>query len=216
MKSHCSYLKYIALGDSLTVGVGASLFAPSFVSYYARLTEHTLRKPVCINVYAKSGIETDDVLMIVEDDTLHETIKQANIITLSAGGNDLIHASGSLQSIGSNEELVQSLKECRENIAHIVGIIKELKRNCGKPYIIRLLNLYNPFPHIRLADKWIHLFNQTLNGFDDGQLIRVANIYSVFKGKENQLLSRDGIHPNDRGYQAIAKCLSELGYEGID
>ncbi|MED4453605.1 GDSL-type esterase/lipase family protein [Metabacillus fastidiosus] len=215
MKDKHSYLKYAALGDSLTVGVGASLFAPGFVFYYARFIERNLCLPVRINVYAKSGIETGDVLEIVKTKALHEKINEANIITLSAGANDLINASRTFESTGNNEELMRSLKECRENIDHIMDVIKELKSNCGQPYMIRLLNLYNPFPDIQFADKWIQLFNRALNGFDDGHLIRVADIYSAFKGKEAELLSVDKVHPNDRGYQLIAKCLNDLGYEGI-
>lgn len=58
------YLTYLALGDSLTVGVGASFLAPGFVGRYKQITEEKLDKHVFTTIYAKSGIETGEVLKI--------------------------------------------------------------------------------------------------------------------------------------------------------
>lgn len=55
-------------------------------------------------------------------------------------------------------------------------------------------------------------FNRQLNSFDNGKTIRVADIYSVFKGRQEDLLSKDHIHPNNLGYQEIAHTLTQLGY----
>jgi lysophospholipase L1-like esterase len=104
-------LTYVALGDSLTVGVGASFLAPGFVARYVRLTEKELNKYVFADIYAKSGIETGGVLSIVESPALHEKIKRANMITISARGNDLIHASKKFAKTGNPTELTQSVKE---------------------------------------------------------------------------------------------------------
>jgi lysophospholipase L1-like esterase len=208
-----SYLTYVALGDSLTVGVGASFLAPGFVGRYIRLTEEKLNKHVFANIYAKSGIETGGVRKIVESPALHEKIKRANIITLSAGGNDLINASKDFVETGEITELTDSIKECHSNMVQIIRKINELKKECSIPYRVYLLNLYNPLPDIPLADKWVRLFNLHLNSFDNGSTIRVADLYSVFKGRQDELLSRrDHIHPNDFGYQEIAKTLFHIGY----
>jgi lysophospholipase L1-like esterase len=72
--------------------------------------------------------------------------------------------------------------------------------------------LYNPQPQIPLADKWVQLFNRQLNSFDNRSTIRVADLYSVFKGRQDEFLSRDQIHPNNLGYQVIANTLFSLGY----
>jgi lysophospholipase L1-like esterase len=206
-------LTYVALGDSLTVGVGASFLAPGFVGRYISLTEKELNKHVAADIYARSGIETGGVLTIVESPALHEKIKRANIITISAGGNDLINASQEFAESGDPTELAESVKECYSNMVKIMSIIHGLKKACGVPYRIYLLNLYNPLPQIPLADKWVRLFNRHLNSFDNGSTIRVADIYSAFKGRQDELLSRrDHIHPNDLGYQEIAYTLFHLGY----
>jgi lysophospholipase L1-like esterase len=170
-----TYLTYVALGDSLTVGVGASFLAPGFVGRYIRLTEEKLSKHVFADIYAKSGTETSGVRKIVESPALHEKIKRANIITLSAGGNDLINASKDFVETGEITELTDSIKECHSNMVQIIRKINELKKECSIPYRVYLLNLYNPLPDIPLADKWVRLFNRHLNSFDNGSTIRVAD-----------------------------------------
>ncbi|WP_226671569.1 GDSL-type esterase/lipase family protein [Metabacillus litoralis] len=206
------FVTYVALGDSLTVGVGASFLAPGFVGQYVRLLEKEQHVPVCTNIYAKSGIETDGVLNIIENQTVYNKIEHANIISISAGGNDLIQASKDFIESGEAAELAQSVKECHSNMVKIMTTIHRLKKECGVPYRIYLLNLYNPLPQIQLAEKWVKLFNQHLNSFHNGKTIFVADLYSVFKGKQEELLSRDRIHPNNLGYKKIAEQLIALGY----
>ncbi|MBM7604521.1 lysophospholipase L1-like esterase [Metabacillus crassostreae] len=212
---HQSFITYVALGDSLTVGVGASFLAPGFVGQYVRLIEKEKHVNVCTSIYARSGIETDGVLDIVESQALHSKIERANIITISAGGNDLIQASKDFIESGETAELVQSVKDCHSNMVRIMGTIHRLKQQCGIPYRVYLLNLYNPLPQIQLADKWVKLFNQHLNSFHNGKTILVADLYSAFQGRQDELLSRDRIHPNNLGYKMIAETLSELGYPAV-
>ncbi len=207
------YLTYLALGDSLTVGVGASFLAPGFVGRYKQITEEKLDKHVFTTIYAKSGIETGEVLKIVQNKWLHEKIRGANIITISAGGNDLIEASEEFIETGEVTEITESVKECIQNLTEIMSIIQQLKKDCGVPYRVYLLNLYNPLPQIPLADKWVQVINQKLNRFDNGSTIQVVNIYSTFDRRQSELLSkRDGIHPNNAGYQEIAETIIQRGY----
>ncbi len=78
--------------------------------------------------------------------------------------------------------------------------------------ILRLMNLYNPFIDIPIADEAIREFNSLINSFGRELNVKVADIYSVFKGNEKVLLSSGGVHPNSRGYYQIALAFSSLGY----
>ncbi|MDQ0231877.1 GDSL-type esterase/lipase family protein [Metabacillus malikii] len=207
------YLNYLALGDSLTVGVGASFLAPGFVAQYKRITEHKIKKQVLTAIHAKSGIETGEVLKMIQCHELQEKIICANIITITAGGNDLIEASEEFVETGMQTEIAESVKESRQNLNEVMSTIQELKKNCAVPYIVFLLNLYNPLPKVPLADKWVRTINRQLNGFDNGSSVRVVDIYSAFDGRQAELLSRrDGIHPNDSGYRKIAETIAQIGY----
>lgn len=110
-----------------------------------------------------------------------------------------------------DDVFLEALEMCKRNIPKIIEDIEKLKVNTNDPYIIRILNLYNPFPNVELADKRVHRFNNHINTIAKEEHVKVADIYNIFKGKEKELLSFDQIHPNDNGYKKIAESLHYLG-----
>lgn len=205
-------LHYAALGDSLTVGVGSSFLAPGFVGRYARMAGQELDAYVCTNVVARTGSTTGDVLRSMEHPYVRERLKEASIITITAGGNDLIQASREFARTKQEDVLFEALAKCKENMSEIVHNIYEYKHEAHAPFIIRIVDLYNPLPKLAPAVKWIQLFNQHIDDFSGHPHTEVAKIYSAFKHSLDEWLSSDGIHPNDRGYEHIAEVLHHLGY----
>jgi lysophospholipase L1-like esterase len=203
---------YIALGDSLTVGIGASIFLPGFVQRYQILAISELQEPVYVQTFAHPGFQSLDVLLELNNDLLMEQIKYADIITITAGGNDLIQAARKFEEDQNEEDFSIALKRCMDNYWKIIKTINTLKNDSVNPYIIRLIDLYNPFPENPLAEKWIKKFNLQLKNFVKVPYISVVQIDRVFKGHETDYLSIDGIHPNDRGYEKIAEALHYSGY----
>jgi lysophospholipase L1-like esterase len=203
---------YVALGDSLTVGVGAALFSPGFVQRYQRFAMDELHDLVYVQTHAHPGFQTADVLLELKNDLVREQLQSADIITITAGGNDLIEAARKYQDDKNEDDFSSALKKCMENYHKIMNEIKVLKKESINPYIIRLVDLYNPLPQDPLAEKWIKKFNSQLKGFVKAPFVSVAQIEKVFKGHETQYLSLDGVHPNDFGYEKIADVLNQLGY----
>lgn len=79
-------IKYAAIGDSLTVGVGDG-YGGGFVPGYGVLVQQSLKQPVVIKNMGVSGAATGDVLAIVNRDSDTRFILQAaDIITITAGG----------------------------------------------------------------------------------------------------------------------------------
>lgn len=72
--------------------------------------------------------------------------------------------------------------------------------------------MYNPFPNIPTSEEGIKTFNSLIDNFSQYKNVKVADIYSIFKGNEKALLTRDGIHPNSRGYYQMALAFHKLGY----
>lgn len=207
-------LLYVALGDSLTVGVG-SHFHPGFVPRYQRMIEEHLKRRVFVQMYARPGATTGDILTFMANPQVIYDLNRATIITLSAGGNDLIQAAESYLKTKEKKVLQEALQTAKKNVAAIMKEIKELKAKTGTPYMIRILDLYNPMPKVAIVDKWVRLFNSQLRkGCAQGNLA-VTNLYRAFKGKEEALLSIDKIHPNQKGYQVISEELNKLGYASI-
>lgn len=205
--------KYIALGDSLTVGVGKGIFSPGFVQLYERFINNDLQQQIKTRVFARSGATTKEVLKkIVMNPRIQEDVKEADIITLTAGGNNLISAVKQFEKEQKESVILQALEGCQRNMTDILAMIDNMKSGDKKVYIVRLVNLYNPFPSVELANKWVDLFNKHIDSFSTVEHVEVADLKYIFAGKEDSLLSKDRIHPNDAGYLEIAKALRQLGY----
>lgn len=203
---------YVALGDSLTVGVGATFFSPGFVQRYQRYAIDELQDLVNVQTHAHLGFQTEDVLLELKNDLVREEVQNADIITITAGGNDLIEAARKYQDDKNEKDFSFALRRCMENYHKIMKEINAIKNDSTTPYIIRLVDLYNPFPQDPLAEKWIKKFNSQLKRFVKAPFVSVAQIDKVFKGHETEYLSYDGLHPNNLGYEKIAEVLNQLGY----
>ncbi|MGF7048664.1 lysophospholipase L1-like esterase [Paenibacillus sp. DS2015] len=203
---------YTAIGDSLTVGYGA-LPGNGFVPTYRRLAEYHLQTSVTYDNLGVIGLTTQGQYDLISRNlTFRQSLQQANIITLSIGGNDLIRAA---RTTGvTSQHFNKALAHCQTNFEHIIKGLHQIKRNGNQRYIIRVIGLYNPLPQIEEASYYVQRFNQYIERFQSATL-EVANIYPLFYGRERELLSLDHIHPNSRGYRIIADQLNRLGYRPL-
>ncbi|MFD1739833.1 GDSL-type esterase/lipase family protein [Bacillus salitolerans] len=208
-------LEYIAIGDSLTVGVGIPLFESGFVEMYKYYAQKHMQKRVVIHKYAQTGATTGEVIDILNSTCVQQSVKKADMITITAGGNDMIDAAKRYLLEENKEILVAALKTSIQNLHTMVRTVDQFIQECEGPFIVRISNLYNPFPHERLMDKWINVYNHELQKITSHPTIKVVDLYSIFKNNETELLSNDGIHPNKKGYEMIASTLDQLSYEPL-
>lgn len=204
---------YTAIGDSLTTGFGA-LPGNGFVPVYRRMAESRLRtsiRPVNLGV---NGLTTDGMeRRLKEDYNYRLAVRDADIITLSIGGNDLIKAAKAAGTRPGDlpPHLDKALRNCKRNFSDIMGTLTQLKAGMPKPYIIRIVGLYNPYPRVDEATEWVRQFNRYAMGYSS-RVCGFASIYNEFSGNERGLLFIDHVHPNGRGYRVIADKLDSLGY----
>ena len=208
-----NHLRYLAIGDSLTAGIGVPLLDPGFDEYYRYLSQQIFKRRIAYQKNARSGATTDDVLKMLNSPTVTEAVNCANIITITAGGNDLINAAKKFLVNKDEESISYAIKQTVNNISKILEKIHHLDKQ--DQYILRLTNLYNPFPNIPIADDGIRAFNSMLNKLSQEPNVKVVDIYSVFKDNEKTLLPPGGVHPNGSGYYQIALALSRGGYSPL-
>ncbi|OAB43366.1 GDSL-type esterase/lipase family protein [Paenibacillus glacialis] len=206
--------KYTAVGDSLTVGFGA-LPGNGFVPVYRRLAENHLRTFVAYDNLGVNGLTSQGLYDYLSSNySFRQFVSQADIISISIGGNDLIRAAKSSAGKLSGRDFNEALSNCKTNFSRIIKTIYQLKKNSKRPYIIRVVGLYNPFPQIEEASYYVQQYNQYLESYVNSTLA-VANIYVSFRGRERALLSLDHVHPNGHGYRIIAEQLNRLGYGSL-
>ena len=211
-----NYIRYVALGDSLTVGVGSSPFLRGFVCRFKTYAETDLQNHICLDIFAKTGATTGDVLHSLKHPLIRNRINSAQIITITAGGNDLINAYKEFLVTKDSKTFTNALVNCKKNILHIINNITKEKSTSNQQYMIRLVTLYNPLPEISRGDKWVQAFNEHIQSFAKLPHVKVADIYRLFKGKEKELLSVDHVHPNDKGYEQIALALRNIDYSPLN
>ncbi|OKP68512.1 hypothetical protein A3844_11325 [Paenibacillus helianthi] len=210
-----SYL-YTAIGDSLTTGFGA-LPGNGFVPVYRRMAERRLRAPVGSVNLGINGLTTAALEQrLSRDPMFRQAVRDADIVTLSIGGNDLIKAAKavSFRPGHLSPALERALYACKRNFSEIMGSLWQLKNGSRRPYIIRMVGLYNPYPQLSEATDWVRQFNGYVAGYSSN-VCGFASIYYEFAGNERGLLSLDHVHPNGRGYRVIAGKLDALGYSRL-
>ncbi|MFC7679732.1 GDSL-type esterase/lipase family protein [Paenibacillus sp. GCM10028914] len=203
---------YTAVGDSLTFGIGA-LPGSGFVSLYRRMAEAHLQQFVAYENLGINGLTSDELYeRVVKDSRFRGHLKDASLITITVGGNDLIRAVKTGGNRPDRDRLDKALIRCQHNISGCLAAIHKLKKGGEQPYIIRAVGLYNPYPSWDEAAEYVTRFNKYLFGLSNGSYFRVADIYSRFAGREKEMLSLDGIHPSTKGHRVIAEKLNQLGY----
>jgi lysophospholipase L1-like esterase len=190
------------------------MFGGGFVPRYGRLIPDRMKQQVIYDKMGISGASTEDILSVVSNDNkVRIALQKADIITLTAGGNDLVDAAKAYAAHQNEDVFRQTLVKCRQNLAGIFGIIRQLKSG-HTPYLIRAVDLYNPSPALPEANLWVKRFNSHLESFEDRDL-KVANIFNLFQGRVRELLSIDRFHPNGQGYSFIAEELHKQGYRPL-
>jgi lysophospholipase L1-like esterase len=201
-------LKIVALGDSITDGTGDAIGR----GYAARVSEalRKNRRVVIFTNLAVGGSETEDVLAVMKKGEAARQIAEADLILVSAGGNDLSHALRAITGDAEREPEL-ALGRAKENLAVIV---KQL-RAAAPQASIRVLGLYNPFeitaddgPRARAQlAEWNAAIEQATYHYDDVLMVPISDL---FAGRTDRLAG-DRYHPGPKGHALIAeRVLSTL------
>ncbi|WP_187128438.1 GDSL-type esterase/lipase family protein [Brevibacillus massiliensis] len=207
-------IHYTAIGDSITVGIGA-LFNYGFAYQYRDALKKDLQARIVFQNAGKSGITSRELLQLLRKKTeLQKAVASAQVITCSIGGNDLLQASNHFFTRSQEAVFERAFQNFRNNLEDIHDAIKRIKSDASSPYMIRYLDLYNPFPDMKFAVKWVKRFNGAFDGLIDKQTA-IAPVYAAFLGQETHLLFLDHKHPNMEGHRVIARAVQQLGYYPI-
>ncbi|RAK21172.1 lysophospholipase L1-like esterase [Anoxybacillus vitaminiphilus] len=188
---------YIALGDSLTAGVGASAHERSFAASFFQSIKQT--KECRYMNFGKSGRSSGELLQFLTDSQIRDLLKRATHITITTGGIDLIRAYENNVHLLGYISTIQTLKQ---NLQHILHTITETNRNTH----IFLMGLYNPgtpdHKLYQLANQFIQRINQVYEETAKDFNVHAINPIDSFLNKP--YLLADEVHPNDLGYKVIA------------
>ena len=199
---------YVALGDSLAVGVGARR---GYVERYAtHINSDTGARVEVLNLGVSGQTSSELLHALRTDGSMRRTVGAAEVVTFNIGINDLGHASQAYENgtCGGDDGqfcLRMAVEELEGNWDAIITELSSLRstedtviRTAGLGYTPRVAKIFDPY----VAEVNRHLATTAAaHGIPHAQ---------PFLGEKH--MSPDGVHPNDAGYEHIADGLRELGY----
>ncbi|MGV3464064.1 MAG: SGNH/GDSL hydrolase family protein [Heyndrickxia sp.] len=208
-------MRYLAIGDGLCAGIGASFLSPGFTHRHARMSEDVLKERVYVTSIARSTHRSKDIYELLEETQVKDAIKDSGIIVLSAGHQDFIDAVNKYKENKNETEFLQILKTCKSNIDDIVQKIKDMKSEQNDKYMLIILGMYNPYHNDEMAEKWMKNFNRYMEFLGRKPPIYALKLHQFFKGNEEKWCTRDLLYPNNEGHRELAKKLHEIGYTAV-
>jgi lysophospholipase L1-like esterase len=224
---------YVALGDSIAFGVGAS--DPATGGYVARVFDALRRS----DRYSDRGLEllnlgvpgatSSDLLLpggqleraLNEIRERQEDTSSADdnveIITIDIGGNDVL----ALLTPDSPCLADPLARECQGLFQQMLGtlednlaeVLQRLREAAPRADIV-VLDLYSPLSgrggaEELIADLAVRQINDVIESVVSQTELGadLASVFPLFRGRAEQLVADDNIHPNDDGHALIAEVV---------
>lgn len=190
--------RYVSLGDSSGVGVGATRGGGYPERLYQRLKLHGV--PVGILNLAKSGATSIDV---VRDQVEHAASKQPHLVTLGIGNNDLWR--------------LVSFEEFSENLERIA---KTLAPTGAQVVVSNVIDL-SLAPAATAAEQWLGVpkeaihdraveLNRAFEALARYPRFTVVDLFGLSRREvpsHPEYFCGDGFHPSSEGYERWAELM---------
>lgn len=195
--------KIVALGDSLTRGVGDAS-GQGYIGLVRQELEKKSGQPITLTNLAISGQESTELLDQMSQEQIKSLLAEADLILFTIGGNDLFRQTGGLYTI-EKEKVTEAINTLSVNYEEILKQI----RSVNKTATIVYSSLYNPFGNTEAAVDtvgpvldWNNQASQIASRYPQ---VFVVPTYDLFLRKEQNYLFTDHFHPNADGYKRMAE-----------
>lgn len=203
-------LNYIALGDS--IAEGRNPYGETGYSYTDYLYE-TLDKKGKIRYYtkkySKSGYQTSDVINdIIRDADLKRDLRESDLVTISIGANDFL---GQINIRDINNIDLSKYQSTIDSIfLDIQDCIEEVRKYAKGD--IWIVGYYNPIPFLfntseEELDELFKYVDTEYEKIAEKYNCSYVSNYQLFKDNPDFLPNPMDIHPNLKGYEAMAEKL---------
>ena len=224
---------YVAIGDSLTQGVGDTTNQGGFVPILSQAMGADFNWQVTSNNYGIAGNTSNQILKRMKEKAdIQRDLKKAKLMTLTVGGNDVMHVVKdnitNLSVDTFNKPAVAYQKRLRQ--------IVELARKGNKTLPIYIVGIYNPyylnFPDMTemqtIVDNWNKATEEVSKEYQNVYFVPVNDLlYKGIDGKggvtssdetsqssksssknlNDALFEDDHFHPNNTGYQIMSDAI---------
>jgi lysophospholipase L1-like esterase len=201
--------KIVAIGDSLTEGVGDETENGGYVG----ILNHTFEDNslnISVENFGKKGNRSDQLLKRLEKEEIASAIKEADMVLITIGANDIMNVLKSNFMNVTMEPFKEERVKYIERLRAIFNKINDLNPDTQ----IFLIGFYNPFERHFGEIKELGMIIDNWN--DDGKSlaeeydnVRYIPTKDLFSNSNLDLLAEDEFHPNTSGYKLIAQRVLE-------
>jgi len=198
----------IALGDSLTRGTGDET-GKGYVGYAVDELRKKTNESIYIKNFAIRGQTSAQLASQLKKIEVQRQIRQADVIMLTIGGNDLFQGGESLLNFS-----IERMNKAKETYLTNLRQIFQTIRNLNKEATVFYISLYNPFNDLQDAEVTSAIVRDW--NFHSGEVAaqypKIINVptYDIFELNVNDYLYSDKFHPNKEGYKLIGERVSSL------
>ena len=220
---------YVAVGDSLTEGVGDTTNQGGFVPLLAQSLTDTYDYQVTDSNYGVSGNTSKQILQRMQEKTdIRKSLVKADMMTLTVGGNDVMAVIRKNLTSLSVSTFTKPAKSYQKRLRQII----ELARAENEDLPIYILGIYNPFylnfPDMtemqEIVDNWNNATESVTEEYANVYFVPINDdLYKGINGEEgivstsgdqttvinDVLFSGDHFHPNNIGYQIMSDVTME-------
>ena len=222
-------LNYVAIGDSLTEGVGDQTNQGGFIPLLSNaISEISDVNVVSQNFGVAGNTSTQIYKRMTKEKKIQSAIKKADVITITVGGNDVMKVIRTQLTNLTENSFEKPAQTYQKQLTEIFDFIRDHNPTAQ----VYILGIYNPFylnfPDITEMQDIINHWNQTtqetiaqqkqmyfvpindllyqgVNGSkgvttSDGEVQTITN---------NALFEEDHFHPNNIGYQIMSDAVAE-------
>ncbi|RLQ95184.1 SGNH/GDSL hydrolase family protein [Falsibacillus albus] len=202
-------LTIVSAGDSLTQGVGDSTNSGGYIPYLKSDLEglEDIQEATFYN-FGVRGNRTDQLLARLKTDKVKQKIKQADLVMITIGGNDVMKVFKDNFTDLKLKEFEKARSDYQNRLKVIMTTIRQENPEAG----IVLIGIYNPFlkwfADVKEIEQIMVNWNKASKEIvDQYQQAKFIPISDIFENSQDDLLYKDYFHPNDEGYHLIADRL---------
>lgn len=201
--------RIVSIGDSLTEGVGDESENGGYVGILNNtFKDHNLN--ITLDNFGKKGNRSDQLLKRLEKDDISSAIKEADIVLITIGANDIMKV---LKSNFINVTMEPFQKERVEYIKRLTAIFDKIN-DLNPDTQIYLIGFYNPFERhfgeikelSMIIDSWNNAGKELTEEYENANYIPTIDLFSQ---STIDLLAEDEFHPNTSGYKLMAQRVLE-------
>ncbi|WLV24313.1 SGNH/GDSL hydrolase family protein [Aciduricibacillus chroicocephali] len=196
--------RVVALGDSLTQGVGDSTKSGGYIGILDRKVNGD-RKKVRFDNFGHAGDRTDQLYRKIQDPKVSTAIADSDIVLITIGANDIMKIVKSNITNLNYDDFTEERGQYEERLQRVFNELQKINPDAK----IYLLGFYNPFlkyfHDIPELNDIVKMWNKTSEMVtEENENIHYIPTKDLFDKSRGNVFYEDNFHPNDKGYQMMA------------